>query len=398
VQPGILLVGNHPPPYGGVPTHIEYLSRHLVSVGWRVHVLSFARPLVTPGETLGYRVHRPRLARWAGLALPFDRGRTSAAFSSFRAEAPKAFFTTLAISKQVLRLVRRHRLSLVSVYHLLPSGLAAAWACQQAGVPLITTVFGEIYAAPEAHEARRGEIQYVVDRSHRVLSCSQHCADSLSPWAHRRPPGVVYYGVDLERFSPRVDGSAMRRRLGIGPEQPVVLFVGRLVREMGLQTVLDAIPAVASRRSDVVFMIVGATGSMLTDAYRSQVERPANVRVLPDAPSDDLPSCYAAADVVVAPSTNQRACLGLALIEAMASGKPVIGSAVGGTAEVVSDGTGMLVPPESSAGVAAATSALLDSPAGRRAMGVEGRRVAETRFDMKATCSQMESIFLDALS
>lgn len=397
MQPGILLVGNHPPPYGGVPTHVEYLSRHLASTGWRVHVLSFAHPNIPPAATIGYRVHRPRLGRWAGLSLPFPRVPDARGSSTFRSAAPTEYVLTLAIAKQILRLIRRHRISLVSAYHLLPSGLAAAWACQRSSLPLITTVFGEIYAAPGRHEARRAEIQYVLDRSRRVLSCSRHCAASLDSWTHRTPPGVVYYGVDLDRFSPQVDGRAMRLRLGIAPGQPVVLFVGRLVREMGLHSVLEAIPMVVSRRPDAVVVLAGATGAMLSDARRCQADRPSNVRVLPDASTDDLPAIYAAADLVVAPSTNQRACLGLALIEAMASARPVIGSAVGGTPEVVTDGTGVLVPPESPAELAAATAMLIESRERRIAMGAEGRRVAERRFDLRLTCSQMESIFRGAL-
>jgi glycosyltransferase involved in cell wall biosynthesis len=397
VQPGILLVGNHPPPFGGVPTHIEYLSRHLVSTGWRVHVLSFARPNVPIAETPGYRVHRPRLARWASLPVPFPRLAAARGFSSFRAAAPAEYVLTLAIAKQILRLIRRHRISVVSAYHLLPSGLAAAWACQQADLPLVTTVFGEVYANPERHEARRREIQYVLDRSRRVLSCSRHCATSLDSWTHRTAPGVVYYGVDLERFSPRVDGRAMRHRLGIAPARPLVLFVGRLVREMGLQSVLDSIPTVVARRPDAVFVLAGASGAMLDEARRSQAARTANVHLLPDAPAADLPSLYAAADLVLGPSINQRACLGLALIEAMATAKPVIGAAVGGTPEVVTDESGILVPPEDPEALAAATTMLLDSDERRHAMGIEGRRVAERRFDLRLTCSAMQSIFRDAL-
>ncbi|HJR58776.1 MAG TPA: glycosyltransferase family 4 protein [Vicinamibacterales bacterium] len=397
VRPGILLVGNHPPPYGGVPTHIEYLSRHLAP-RWRVHVLSFARPNVPARATEGYRVHRPRLARWAGLPLPVGRVRSKASFASFRAAAPREYFTTLAIAKQIVRLVRRHRISILSVYHLLPSGLAAAWACEHLGLPLITTVFGEIYAAPDAHEARRAEIQYVLDSSRRMLSCSRHCAASLESWTHRTPPAVVYYGVDLERFSPRVEGSGIRDRLGIRPEQPMALFVGRLVREMGLETVLEAIRPVASTHPDVVFVIVGASGQMLAEARRVQHERPRTVRLLPDAPAGDLPAIYAAADVVLAPSINQRACLGLALLEAMASAKPVVGCAVGGTPEVVSDATGILVPPEHPRELAAATAGLISAPARRRAMGLAGRRAAEERFDFRSTCAQMESIFREALT
>src|SRR5580765_1812754 len=245
---GILLFGNHPPPFGGVPTHLHYLSSYLAERGWRVHVLSMAGPR-READTDHYTVHRPpgrelheALARdltarpGARLSQAWRRGRPMA-------DSPRLFLGCLALSAFARDLVRRYDLQVISAYHLLAAGLASAWVAEELGLPLVTTVFGEIHADPDQYRRRRAEVEYILESSRRVLSPSQHCAASLRllglPSAE-----VVYYGIDTSRFRPGLDGSSIRLQLGLDDGDFVVLFVARMVREMGLHVLLASIPEV----------------------------------------------------------------------------------------------------------------------------------------------------------
>src|SRR6185436_16944634 len=162
-------------------------------------------------------------------------------FSDFARESPRLFVGCLELSAFARDLVRRYDLQVISAYHLLAAGLASAWVAEELDLPLVTTVFGEIHAAPEQYRRRRPEIEYVLGRSRRILSVSRHCASSLQLLG-LQPAEVLYYGIDTSRFHPDVDGSKMRRRLGLSSDDFVVLFVARMVREMGLHVLLASIP------------------------------------------------------------------------------------------------------------------------------------------------------------
>jgi glycosyltransferase involved in cell wall biosynthesis len=120
------------------------------------------------------------------------------------------------------------------------------------------------------------------------------------------------------------------------------------------------------------------------------------VSVHPDVTDDELATFYAVADVVAAPSNNERACLGLAIAEAMSAGLPVVACAVGGTGEVVLDGrTGILVPPNDHSALSTSLLRYLADPALRAIHGQAGRTRAAALFDVVHTNEQCERLFRD---
>jgi len=186
--------------------------------------------------------------------------------------------------------------------------------------------------------------------------------------------------------------------LGLPELSKVIIFVGRMVREMGLHTVLAAAPRLLEPDGSRHLVIVGARGALTAEAENLARRFPGHVHVLPDLADADLPAAYALSTVAVAPSTNERACLGLAIIEAMASGLPVVGCAVGGTAEVVVDGeTGTLIPPESPEDLVRATERYLSDRALARVHGHRGRIRAVEHFDLGVVNRRIESMFLDLI-
>jgi glycosyltransferase involved in cell wall biosynthesis len=399
---GILLFGNHPPPFGGVPTHVHHLASHLAERGWSVHVLSMAGPR-RELESDGYHVHRParselhRMLARSVVARPGATWSRMRQFHRFARESPRLFVGCLELSAYARELVCRYDLQVISAYHLLAAGLASAWVAEELGLPLVTTVFGEIHAAPDQYGRRRPEVEYVLGRSRRILSPSRHCAASLQllglPSAE-----VLYYGIDTSRFRPDVDGSRMRQRLGISEDDFVVLFVARMVREMGLHVLLAAIPEVIRQAPNVRFLIAGTSGELEGEAHALARPRPDKMFVFPNVAVEELPFLYAAASVAVTPSINERACLGLAVAEAMASGKPVIVSRVGGGPELVTDGeSGLLVPPNDPAALARAILCLNGQQDQLPRMGQAGRERAARDFDVRIASRKMEEVLLEAI-
>jgi glycosyltransferase involved in cell wall biosynthesis len=182
---------------------------------------------------------------------------------------------------------------------------------------------------------------------------------------------VVPHGVDLERFRPR-------RRAPNGTLR--VLAVGRLVEKKGFHVLLDA---VARLRSPYRLRIVGEGPERARLGGRTELAGPLT--------HDELPSEYAAADVVVVPSVadagGDRDGLPNVVLEAMASGRPVVASDVGAIATAVEGIAGLLVPPGDADALARALDFLGAHPEVRERMGRAARARVELDFDL-ARCSR----------
>jgi glycosyltransferase involved in cell wall biosynthesis len=141
-------------------------------------------------------------------------------------------------------------------------------------------------------------------------------------------------------------------------------------------------------------VIAGASGELTIAAREAATRWAGRVSVVEDVPEGELASYYAAATLVVAPTIGARACGSLASAEAMAAGKPVVASRVGGIPEYVDEGTtGLLVPPADPAALCGAILTLLDDPARLAEFGRRGRERVVERFDGERTNAAIEALF-----
>ncbi len=208
---------------------------------------------------------------------------------------------------------------------------------------------------------------------------------------------TVPCGVDTVRFRP-LGRARARRELGLAPDEPVVLFVGRIEPLKGIEVLIKAAAQLEGRFR---LLVVGGDGK--------DTERKAGLRALADqmgigekvtfldaVPHGDLPLYYNAADICVVPSYYES--FGLVAIEAMACGVPVVASRVGGLKETVQDGrTGYLVPWRCPEPFAERLDLLLSNEPLRRSLGREARAAAE-RFRWSEVAARVEDVYHDLVS
>jgi len=218
---------------------------------------------------------------------------------------------------------------------------------------------------------------------------SSHEAIGYRPrrWVH------VPNGFDLARFAP--DGAARRARraeLGLGEEDVALVVVARLDPLKNHGAVLEALERLAERSPRLRLLLVGAGLSGDHPPFARLLERsPARDRVIPLGERADVPAWLNASDVLVSASTAEG--FPNAVGEALACGVPVVATDVGECAEIVG-GAGVLVAPGSASKLAAGIERLAAlAPAERRALGAEGRRRMEERYELGAVAERYAELW-----
>ena len=210
---------------------------------------------------------------------------------------------------------------------------------------------------------------------------------------------VVPLGFDLERFSMSdEDSGAARSRvrdgLGVDRDAPLVTIVARLVPIKRIDLFLRAGLRVVQEVPNARFCIAG-DGELADQLKTSSAGRELGDRAVWTGFRDDTPSIYAASDVVALSSDNEGT--PVSLIEALASGRGVVGTRVGGVPSVVTDGeTGLLVPPNDPVGLAAAITSLIRDPDRCRRMGDRGRTDVVARFSLERLVTDIVGLYRDS--
>ena len=206
---------------------------------------------------------------------------------------------------------------------------------------------------------------------------------------------VILNGSDLRRFSENVSSQKVRAQIGIAPNDLLVVVPARLAPQKGHTVLLDAAPEVIKRFPSVRFACVGdgeLKNELTARAVRLGVE--ANFLWLGFQPN--MPDWYAAADVVALPSFFEG--LPLSMIEALASGRAAVASAVDGTPEiVVHEKTGLLVSPGNPAELSEALVRLLADSSLRAKLGAAGVRWVNETFSDTRQVDATEQLYLDLI-
>jgi len=239
----------------------------------------------------------------------------------------------------------------------------------------------------EAESARNADV---------VVTVSRYSAEKLVQLygVEKSKIRVVPNGVDPDKFKPAPNCEPLKRQIGVEGKQ-VVLFVGRLIPRKGLSYLIEAAQQIAKERINATFVIVGdgpLRGRLITEVERLGLLK--NFLFLGDVSEAVLPAIYNCSDVFAFPSIQEG--LGIALLEAQATAKPVIAFNVSGVREAMVDKeTGLLVDMESKKLAHGILRLLSDKPL-RERMGQRGREFVSKYLSWKVCAMKMLDIYQEA--
>lgn len=290
--------------------------------------------------------------------------------------------------------------------HLQPSAivhthasLAARLAAKQKGYPVVLTrhTLGAPLPAAGLPAWQRWTHRHLAHTlSDAIIAVSQACRQRLlAEGVDEHLLHLVYHGVDAEPYL-QASPVPWRQRLGLSPEQKVIVTVARLAPVKGLQHAVAAAALLQRQAVPFTWLFVGQgpQAASLQEQAAALGLGPQQVRWL--GYQEDIPGLLAAADIAVVPSLQEA--LGLVVLEAMAAGLPVVASRVGGIPELVLEGqTGCLVPPAAPKALAQALAQLLQDETTAGAMGRRGRQRVMQQFTIAGMWQQTDAIYRQVL-
>jgi starch synthase len=402
-----ILTNEYPPHvYGGAGVHVEYLTRELARLDNGQHdvtVLCFGEQSIHESN-LTIRGVRPNFT------LPCQDPRH------------EKFMDTLA--RDLLMAGSLRNIDVIHC-HTWYTHLAGCLARQLTGAPLILTTHSlephrpwKVEQLGTAYQASTWIERTAYRNADGVIAVSEAMREDVHALygVSRQRIRVIPNGIDLDQYKPTPDRTVLTRH-GINPDQPYILFVGRITRQKGIIHLVHAIPHI--HPGTQIVLCAGAPDTPeidreMTAAVEEARRRTVNavIWIARMLPKDDIIPLYSQAALFVCPSVYEP--FGIINLEAMACGTPVVASAVGGIKEVVlAEETGLLVPfeprgpgdfeprdPERFAlDLATAINRLLDDPERRRHMGQSARERVERSFGWpniaRRTCDFYRELAVD---
>lgn len=290
--------------------------------------------------------------------------------------------------------VKQHRIDVIHA-NMANAHTLAGIVGRIAGVPAVSTIHSRSLWIQELSVAR-------VTGMNLITVCQEAYTGALACGVAPENLSLIPNGVDTARFTPERSGAAFRASLGIDPDATLIGFVGRLSWEKGPDKFIHAARRIGDNFPEAHFTLVGE-GPAEPELRGLIDDMGLRDRVHMVGLRRDVEDVYPAFDLVV--QTSRSEAMPLALLEAMASGVPIVAIAVGGVAELVEVGeTGLLVSPGDSPGVpspypgdwqgiAAAVIDLLNQPRRLVAMRATSRRRAERLYDLRHSVQETANLF-----
>lgn len=296
-------------------------------------------------------------------------------------------------ARRFKRLLRQEQVDLIHA-HEFDANVQGTFVAAMTRIPLVATVHGKNYFWKKL---RRRLAYRWVSRLANMVAVSENLKQFIVETIGVSPDRikVLYNGVDALPPCECADVDEVRKELDLPENDQIVGVVGNLYPVKGHQYLIAGIPAILENCPNTSFVFAGR-GQLETE-LKEQVQRLGlDKRVHFLGLRQDIPRILALLDVFVLPSLSEG--LSMAILEAMAAGKPVVATQVGGNPELVLDGeTGFLVPPRNSQALVASLVSLLTNKERAIQFSEKGKRRAEGQFSLQTMVRAYQALYDECL-
>lgn len=382
-----MLTWEYPPRIvGGISRHCEGLARELVKKGHAVHIVT----LEFPGAPLyeerdGVKIHR----------VPIELGH------------PNFIIWTLLFNhfmeKRIADISKNEKFDVIHAHDWLVAS-ASISSKHYMGVPLVSTIHStEVGRAQGLHSQDSFLIDgfewWLTYESNRVIVTSYAMKREIEE--HFRLPSekidVIPNGIDVSKYEVDVKREEVKKRFGINPDEKIILFVGRLVPQKGVEYLIMAAPKIFEQHPDARIIIVGngwIKDHLLNLASSTKYSH--KITFLGFLNDQDLTELTLSSDVLVVPSIYEP--FGIVALEGMAAGVPVVASNVGGLAEIIEHGrTGFLAHRENPDSIASGINKILSDPEYAHRLAQNAKRKVYEVYSWEAVARRTIEVYRKAI-
>jgi glycosyltransferase involved in cell wall biosynthesis len=311
----------------------------------------------------------------------------------------------LSLSRGLIKLrqvVKEQEIDIMHAHWAIPMGSVAGLVKGISGIPLVITMHGrDVYVNPEAGFIVptlwyvKPFLHFAFRQANRLVAVSQDCySHAQRAGAPEEKMVVIYNGANVSRFFPSQEGTVqVRQHYGIAPEAKLLLSVRSLTFRKGLDVLIQAMLHILGAEPATVALLVGdgpEREHLMT--LRDELGLSDKIIFAGHVPNAELPPYENACDLFVIPSREEG--FGVAAAEAMACGKPIVGTTAGGLVETIEDNhTGLLVEPDNVKQLAEAIICILKDRELATRLGDNARRKIETDFNWLNVARQTVSLY-----
>jgi glycosyltransferase involved in cell wall biosynthesis len=292
----------------------------------------------------------------------------------------------LSMTWKLIAITKKYDIDIINAHWALPPGFLAVVTNKIHKKPVVVTLYGaELFTAKKGSILAR-LIRYILSRADGVVGISDATCEAAGRISGRQDIEILPDGIDTAYFHPAKDDKGVRTYYEINDDEYMIFACGRMVERKGFRYLLEAMPYILKDCPNTK-LVIGGDGPEKKGLEKLIDELGITSKVILPGfiPDDKFSEHMAASDVFVLPSivdsrgdTEGSATI---LLEAMASGKPIIGTSVGGIPYAIKDGQGgYLVEPENPKQLAEKITVLLKDENLRKELGIRGRKYVEDNF------------------
>lgn len=321
------MVGQFPPHIGGVGVHIHTLSKELIKQGHEVYVITYPHKDIKDIDGI-------HVIGTKGINIPGLRG---------------AFFAINA-KRELKKLIEKENIDIIHGHYLFPAGWASVKAGKSTHTKTYVTSHGsDMFEMYKKQTYMRPLIKKVLKDADVVLAVSNALKEEIINTKIpniRKKVRLHWNSVDIDKFKTTKENEGKFKKelvqeFNIAADKPIILFVGNIIKRKNVDLLLEAKKQMVTKANLVIVGDGPLLEQLKTKAEKEHLDNVYFTGSRTDV-EDIIPSC----DLLVLPSFSES--FGLVLIEALACGKPVIGSNVGGIKEIITEDVGLLINPNDS--------------------------------------------------